>query len=153
MRAFRFALLAACLAGASTVATSVQPPSMKNGCGGVLSEPMARIGMPYRRAVAALHGTEGGWCAAAPDHDAGTPERAAMWKFVSAAYLLHVLAGRKELTPDQETAVQRVVASIPGMEKLPAKLRDIDTAIYNYARTLAAEDGGAAQVALDGLKQ
>ncbi|MFN9475351.1 hypothetical protein [Acidovorax sp.] len=153
MRAFRFLLLAVCVAWASSGAALAQAPSIKNGCGGALSGPMASIAMPYQRAVAALQGTEVGWCAAASDHDAGTPERAAMWKFVSAAYLLHALAGRKELTRDQETAVQRVLASIPGNGKPPAKLRDIDTAMYIHARTLAAEDGGAAQIALDGLQQ
>lgn len=38
-----------------------------------------------------------------------------MWRFVSAAYLLHALSCRKEPTRDQNTALQPVFASIPGM--------------------------------------
>ena len=152
-RTFRLALLAACVAVASTGAVWAQGPSIKNGCGGTLSAPMARIATPYQLAVAALQGTEAGWCALASEHDAATAERAAIWQFVSAAYLLHALASRKELTSEQQMALQRVLASISGVEKPPAKLRDMVTGLYVHARTLAAEDGGAAQVALDGLQQ
>jgi hypothetical protein len=35
----------------------------------------------------------------------------------------------------------------------PSRLRDIDTVLYVHARTLAAEDSGAALVALDGPQQ
>ena len=89
----------------------------------------------------------------AAEQDATTPESAAMWEFVSAAYVLHALRGRKNITPAQQGALQSVLANVPGMGKPPARLRDIDTAFYVLARTLAAADWGAAQVALDGMQQ
>ena len=144
-----------CLALASvTVDTAVaQPASIQAACGGALSAPMAQIAKSYQQAVAALQGTEVGWCAMAAEQDATTPESAAMWEFVSAAYVLHALRGRKNITPAQQGALQSVLANVPGMGKPPARLRDIDTAFYVLARTLAAADWGAAQVALDGMQQ
>jgi hypothetical protein len=132
---------------------SAQPLSIQAACGGNLSAPMAQIAKPYQQAVAALRGTEAGWCAMAAEQDANTPESAAMWELVSAAYVLHALRGRKNITPAQQGALQSVLAQVPGMGKPPARLRDIDTAIYVHARTLAAADGSAAQVALDGMQQ
>ena len=70
-----------------------------------------------------------------------------------AAYVLHALRGRKNITPAQQGALQSVLAKVLGMGKPPARLRDIDTAFYVHARTLAAADGSAAQVALDGMQQ
>ena len=144
-----------CLALASvTVDTAVaQPASIQAACGGNLSAPMAQIAKPYQQAVAALQGTVAGWCAMAAEQDANTPESAAMWEFVSAAYVLHALRGRKNITPAQQGALQSVLANVAGMGKPPARLRDIETAFYVLARTLAAADWGAAQVALDGMQQ
>lgn len=134
-------------------AALAQPASIQTACGGNLSAPMVQIAKPYQQAVAALQGTEAGWCSMAAEQDASTPERAAMWEFVSAAYVLHALRGRKTITPAQQVALQRVLANVPGMGKPPTRLRDIDTAFYVLARTLAAADDVAAQVALDGLQQ
>lgn len=132
---------------------SAQPSSIQAACSGNLSAPMAQIAKSYQQAVAALQGTEVGWCAMAAEQDATTPESAAMWEFVSAAYVLHALRGRKNITPAQQGALQSVLANVAGMGKPPARLRDIETAFYVLARTLAAADWGAAQVALDGMQQ
>ena len=132
---------------------SAQPSSIQAACSGNLSAPMAQIAKSYQQAVAALQGTEVGWCAMAAEQDATTPESAAMWEFVSAAYVLHALRGRKNITPAQQGALQSVLANVPGMGKPPTRLRDIDTAFYVHARTLAAADGSAAQVTLDGMQQ
>ncbi len=67
--------------------------------------------------------------------------------------VLHALRGSKNITPAQQGALQSVLANVPGMGKPPARLRDIDTAFYVLARTLAAADWGAAQVTLDGVQQ
>lgn len=130
-----------------------QPLSVHTDCRGKLSAPLAQIAKPYQQAVAALQGTEAGWCSIAAEHDANTTERAAMWEFVSAAYVLHALHGRKSITIAQQRALQRVLARVPGMGKPPTLLREIDKAFYVLARTLAAADGVAAQIALDGLQQ
>ena len=130
-----------------------QPLSIQTACGGNLSAPLAQIAKPYQQAVAALKGTEAGWCSIAAEHNASTTERAAMWEFVSAAYVLHALRDRKNITQSQKGALQRVLASIPGMGKPPTLLRDIDKSFYVLTRTLAAADGVASQVALDGLQQ
>lgn len=130
-----------------------QGPSIQNGCGGTLSVAMVQTAAPYQQAVAALQGAESGWCAMAAEQDASTPEGASQWEFVSAAYVLHALHGRKQITPGQQAVLQRVLARVPGMGKPPTRLRDIDTSFYVLARTLAAKDGDTAQVALDGLQQ
>jgi hypothetical protein len=76
-----------------------------------------------------------------------------MWEFVSAAYVLHALRGRKYITPAQQAALQAVLARVRGLGKPPTLLRDIDKGFYVLARTLATADGFAAQVVLDGLQQ
>lgn len=132
---------------------SAQHSSIRAACGGNLSAPMAQIAKPYQQVVAGLQGAEAGWCAMAAEQDANAPENAAMWELVSAAYVLHALRGRKNITPTQQFALQSVLTNVPGMGKPPIRLRDIDTAFYVHARTLAAGDGGAAQVTLDGMQQ
>ena len=141
------------IASAAVGTAWAQPASIQTGCGGKLSAAMMQIAMPYQQAVAALRGSEAGWCAMATEHDADTPENAAVWEFVSSAYVLHALIGRKYITPAQQSALQSILARVPGMGKPPARLRDIDTAFYVLARTLAAKDGDAARVSMDGLQQ
>ncbi|UJB64146.1 hypothetical protein YS110_04910 [Acidovorax sp. YS12] len=145
-------VLALALAAISS-AGAAQPLSIRTGCGGALGAPMTQIASPYHQAVAALRGSGAGWCAMAAEQDATTPEGAALWEFVSAAYVLHALQGRKQISPEQRAALQRVLARIPGLGEPPSRRQDIDTALYVHARTLAAEDSGAAQFALDGLQQ
>ena len=129
-----------------------QAAAIQTECGGAVSVPIARIAAPYREAMAALKGSDAGWCAMAAEQDVTTPRGAALWEFVSAAYLLHALNGRKQVSIEQRTALQRVLVRIPGMDTPPSRLRNIDTALYVHARTLAAEDSGAVLVALDRLQ-
>lgn len=82
-----------------------------------------------------------------------TAEGAALWEFVSAAYVMHALKGRVQITSFQRAALQNVLARVPSMGKPPTSRRDIDTALYVWARTLAAKDSGTALVAVDGLEQ
>ena len=66
------------IASAAVGPAWAQPASIQNGCSGKLGTAMTQIAKPYQQAVAALHGTEAGWCAMATEHDADTPENAAV---------------------------------------------------------------------------
>lgn len=100
---------------------------------------MAEIAAASLNAVVALHGSSAGWCAVAALHNARTALVAASWEFVSAAYLLKALKGHAQITSSQRAALQNVLARVPGMGKPPASRRDIDTALYVWARTLVAK--------------
>ena len=141
------------LALAAVFSAQAQPLSMRSGCGGALDASAVQIVMPYQQAVTALKGSDAGWCAMAKEQDATTPEGAIVWEFISTAYVLHALQSRKQITPEQRAALQRIVARIPGFKEPPVRRQDIDTALYVHARTLAAVDADAAQIALDGLQQ
>ena len=114
---------------------------------------MAEIVAASLNSVVALLGSTAGWCVVAAEHDARTALGAASWEFVSAAYLLKALKGHVQITSSQRAALQNVLARVPTMGKPPASRRDIDTALYVWARTLVAKDSGAALVAVDGLEQ
>ena len=128
-------------------------PSIQNGCGGTLPAPMMQIAAPYQQAVAVLKGTETGWCALAAEHSASTREEAVMWEFISAAYVLHALRGRTQINPAQQAALNIVLARVPGMGKPPTRLREVNTAFYVLARTLAAADQTTTQIVMDELEQ
>ncbi len=127
--------------------------SIKTGCAGAISAPMAQIAAPYQRALAALNGSEVGWCAIASESSANTPSEAAFWEFSSAAFVFHALRGRKELTPTQLTAVREILTRIPGLGNPPTRLKQIDTALYVHMRTLAAQDSTEAMVLIDTIEQ
>ena len=141
------------LALAAVFNVQPQPLSMRSGCGGALGASAVQIAMPYQQAVAALKGPDTGWCAMATEQDVTLPEGAIVWEFISVAYVLHALQSRKQITPEQRAALQRIVARIPGFKEPPVRRQDIDTALYVHARTLAAVDADAAQIALNGLQQ
>ena len=126
--------------------------SIKTACGGTLSAPMLQVAVPYQNAVASLKGSEVGWCLVASELSDETPIHAAMWEFVSAAYVMHALQGKKRLNPAQLTAVQALLRRIPGVDVPPTRLKEINTTLYVHMRTLAAQDSSQAAVALDGIK-
>ena len=128
-------------------------PTIKTGCAGAINAPMAQIAAPYQRALAALNGSEAGWCAIASESSASTPMEASFWEFSSAAFVFHALRGRKELTPIQLTAMRELLARIPGIGNPPTKLKQIDTALYVHMRTLAAQDSSYAMVLIDTIEQ
>lgn len=127
--------------------------SIRSGCNGAISTPMAQIAAPYQRALTALNGSEVGWCAIASESSANTPREAAFWEFGSAAFVFHALRGRKELNPTQLTAVREILTRIPGIGNPPTRLKQIDTALYVYMRTLAAQDSTEAMVLIDTIEQ
>ena len=128
-------------------------PSIKTGCNGAVSTPMAQIAAPYQRALAALNGSEVGWCAIASESSANTPREASFWEFSSAAFVFHALRGKKELTPTQQNAMRELLARFPGIGNPPTRLKQIDTALYVHMRTLAAQDSTAAMVLIDTIEQ
>ena len=137
----------------SSTAWGQTMPSIKMGCNGAISAPMAQIAAPYQRALAALNGSEVGWCAIASESSANTPMEASFWEFSSAAFVFHALRGRKELTPTQLTAMRELLARIPGIGNPPTRLKQIDTALYVHMRTLAAQDSSYAMVLIDTIEQ
>lgn len=149
----RHVLVVSVLACAGTPGAWAQGATIQTNCGGALNAKMAQIAAPYRQAVVALNGSVAGWCAVAAEHDASTALGAASWEFVSAAYLMNALKGHVQITSSQRAALQKVLVRVPGMGEPPTSRRDIDNALYVWARTLAAEDSGAALVAIDGLEQ
>lgn len=128
-------------------------PSIKTGCNGAISAPMAQIAAPYQRALAALNGSEVGWCAIASESSANTPRESAFWEFSSAAFVSHALRGKKELNATQQTAMRELLARIPGIGNPPTRLKQIETALYVHMRTLAAQDSTAAMVLIDTIEQ
>ena len=95
---------------------------------------------PYHQAVAALQGTETGWCAMAGEVKAGTPEdRAMLWEFVSAGYVMHAARMRKQLTAAQWTAVRKLLplSHGTGMTR-PKRLGDFTQELYVQMRRLSA---------------
>ena len=148
----------ACLAfGLSCLITSAAwgqaAPSIKTGCNGAMNTPMAQIAAPYQRALAALNGSEVGWCAIASESTANSPMEASFWEFSSAAFVFHALRGRKELTPIQLTAMRELLAQIPGIGNPPTQVKQIDNALYGHMRALAAQDSGYAMVSIDTIEQ
>ena len=128
-------------------------PTIKTGCSGAISAPMAQIAAPYQRALAALNGSEVGWCAIASESSANTPSEAAFWEFSSAAFVFHALRGKKELTPMQQNAMRELLVRIPGIGNPPTRLKQIETALYVHMRTLSAQDSTAAMVLIDIIEQ
>ena len=126
--------------------------SIKTACGGTLSASMLQIAVPYQNAVATLKGSEVGWCLVAAVSGTETLVDAAMWEFVSAAYVMHALQGKKRLNPAQLTAVQALLRRIPGIDVPPTLLKEINTTLYVHMRTLAAREYYDAQSALDALE-
>lgn len=119
-----------------------QPPSVKTGCNGQLSAEMTKIAALYGQAVAALQGTETGWCAMASEVKAGTPEdRAVLWEFVSAGYVMHAVSGRKQLTAAQWSAVRKLLplSRGTGMTR-PKRLGDFTQELYVHMRVLSASN-------------
>lgn len=114
---------------------------------------MAQIAAPYQRALAALNGSDVGWCAIASESSANTPREAAFWEFSSAAFVFHALRGKKELTPTQLSAMREILARIPGIGNPPTRLKQMNTALYVHMRTLAAQDYTDAMVLLDIIEQ
>ena len=149
----RFTCVALSLAGLAISSAWAQPQSIKTGCGGALSVPMAQTAALYQQAVAALKGSEAGWCAMATESSAQTPQDAALWEFVSAAYVLHAMRGQKQLAPAQQVAMRALLTRIPGIGNPPTRLQAIDTALYVHMRTLAANDSSGTMVALDAIEQ
>ena len=128
-------------------------PTIKTGCAGAISAPMAQIADPYQRALAALNGSEAGWCAIASESSASTPMEASFWEFSSAAFVFHALRGRKKLNPIQLTAMKELLAQIPGIGNPPTQVKQIDNALYGHMRALAAQDSGYAMVSIDTIEQ
>lgn len=114
---------------------------------------MVQTAAPYRRALAALNGSEIGWCAIASESSAETSRERTLWEFSSAAHVLHALRGRKQLTNIQQSALRELLSSVPGIGTTPTQLKQIDTALYVQMRTFAAEDSSATMIALDAIKQ
>lgn len=141
------------LAGLAIPSAWAQPQSIKADCGGVLTAPMAQTAALYQQAVAALKGSEAGWCAVAAASSSETHHDAALWEFVSAAYVLHALRRQKQLVPAQRVAMRAVLARIPGIGNPPTRLKAIDTALYVHMRTLSASDSSGTMVALDAIEQ
>ena len=127
--------------------------SIKSRCNGALSAPMAQTAALYQSALAALNGSEAGWCAIASEMSSEVTSDMVMWELSSAAYVLHALRGRKELNPMQQTAMRELLSNVPGMGTPPTRLRQIDSALYVHIRTLAAQDSTDTMVALDVIKQ
>lgn len=130
-----------------------ETPSIETGCAGALTVPMTNTAIPYLRAVAALKGSEVGWCAIATESNYGSPEEISFWEFSSAAYVLHALRGRNSLTSVQQSAIRELFVQIPGLVTTPTILRDINKTLYVHMRTLAAQDSTRTLVALDAIKQ
>ena len=130
------------VSGMGSSAWAQQPPSVMTGCNGQLSAEMAQIAAPYQQAVAALQGTETGWCAMAAEVRAGTPEdRAVLWEFVSAGYVMHAVSGRKQLTAAQWSAVRKLLplSRGTGMTR-PKRLGDFTQELYVHMRVLSASN-------------
>lgn len=149
----RLLVMSSGIAGLATFNVWAEAPSIQNGCGGTLPAQMMQIAAPYQQAVAALKGTETGWCALAAEHSASTREEAVMWEFISAAYVLHTLRGRTQINPAQQAALNIVLARVPDMGKPPTRLREVNTAFYWLARTLAADDQTNAQIVMHDLEK
>ena len=136
-----------------SVAWGQTPTSIEAGCNGALNAPMVQTAAPYQRALIALNGSEVGWCAIASESNLKTSQNQSLWEFSSAAYVLHAMQGRKELTPTQQTAMRGLLTRIPGMGTPPSRLKQIDRALYVHMRTLAAEDSTDTMIQLDAIKQ
>lgn len=137
----RMALGLACVAASCACAQAAQePPSVKTACNDQLSAQFAKIAVPYQQAVAALQGTETGWCAMAAEVKAGTPEdRAVLWEFVSAGYVLHAARARKQLTAAQWAAVRKLLPLSHGTGmKRPQRLGDFTQELYVHMHRLSA---------------
>ncbi len=103
---------------------------------------MTRIAAPYQQSVAALQGTEAGWCAMASEVKAGTPgDRALLWEFVSAGYVMHAARGRKQLSAAQWAAVRKLLplSRGTGMTR-PKRLGDFTHELYIHMRVLSASN-------------
>ena len=116
---------------------------------------MTRIAAPYQQTVAALQGTEAGWCAMASEVKAGTPgDRALLWDFVSAGYVMHAARGRNQLSAAQWAAVRKLLplSRGTGMTR-PKRLGDFTHELYIHMRVLSAsnsqEDVDGAMSALE----
>lgn len=128
-------------------------PTVRTGCAGAFSAPMAQVASPYQRALTALNGSEVGWCAIASISSADGPLEAAFWEFSSAAFVFHALRGKKELNPSQLIAMRELLARIPGIGPPPTRLKQIDTALYVHMRNLAAQDSNDAMVLISTIEQ
>ena len=135
------------------VAGGQAPPSIKTGCNGALNAPMVQTAAPYQRALAALNGSEVGWCAIASEFNLKTSQNLVLWELSSAAYVFHAMRGRKELTLAQQTAMRELLTGIKGIGTPPSRLKQIDKVLYVHMRTLAAEDSTESMVQLDAIKQ
>ena len=127
---------------ASFAAWAQQPPSVKTGCNDQLSAEMTKVAAPYEQAVAALQGPQTGWCAMASEVKAGTPEdRALLWEFVSAGYVMHAASGRKQLTAAQWAEVRKLLplSRGTGMTR-PRRLGDFTQEVYVHMRVLSASN-------------
>lgn len=141
----RFAVLALGLAGSMGLGAWAQqppsaPPSIQTGCNGRLSAGMTKIAAPYQQVVAALQGTETGWCAMAAEVKAGTPEdRALLWEFVSSGYVMHAAYQRKQLTAAQWAVVRKLLplSHGTGMTR-PRRLGEFTHELYVHMRRLSA---------------
>ena len=103
---------------------------------------MTRIAAPYQQSVAALQGTEAGWCAMASEVKAGTPgDWALLWEFVSAGYVMHAVRGRKQLSAAQWAAVRKLLplSRGTGMTR-PKRLGDFTHELYIPMRVLSASN-------------
>jgi len=140
-KAVWLAVLALGLAGGiGSGAWAQEPPSVKTGCNGQLSARFAKIAAPYQQVVAALKGTETGWCEMAAEVKAGTPEdRAVLWEFVSSGYVMHAAYHRKPLTAAQWAAVRKLLPLSygTGMTR-PKRLGDFTHELYVHMRGLSA---------------
>lgn len=129
----------ACGVGFSAGAAQ-EVPSVKTGCNGQLSAEFAKIATPYQRVVAALKGTETGWCAMAEEVKAGTPQdRAVLWEFVSTGYVLHAAYQHKQLSAEQWAAVHKLLPLSHGTDMTrPKRLGELTHELYVHMRRLSA---------------
>ena len=103
---------------------------------------MTRIAAPYQQTVAALQGTEAGWCAMASEVKGETPgDRALLWEFVSAGYVMHAARGHKQLSAAQWAAVRKLLplSRGTGMTR-PKRLGDFTHELYIHMRVLSASN-------------
>ena len=128
--------------GISGGAWAQRTSSVSTGCNGQWSAEMTRIAAPYQQTVAALQGTEAGWCAMASEVKAGTPgDWALLWEFVSAGYVMHAVRGRKQLSAAQWAAVRKLLplSRGTGMTR-PKRLGDFTHELYIHMRVLSASN-------------
>lgn len=135
-----------------SLGAQAQTASVETGCNGAFTPSMLQVAKPYHRAVLVLKGSEAGWCTVAANMDDEERDDAMQWEFVSAAYLMHALQGRKQFSKAQLSAIQAVMQRVPGLNKLPTRLREIDYALYVHMRTMAANDFVLAQISLSRLE-